>query len=1167
MNEELNELTAESINELEMQEIAEDGVEVEDLEQNVELEEEIEVVEVEIVEEVEIEIDEAVGWTGGDSTRHYSLSGRDEANQHPISAITGLELELDKLNALKTVVSDKIGVANYYKWNEGAYNEYGYFVSLVPNTSTIKICEGTDIFGITVDDAGFVGNQDKDVSRDNSYALVATTGLVDVRCELDVTEGNYVVSNGHGIAEKTTSGCGYKVIAVNDKRGVLYASIALGVQACTTDVIDKSLQRLEARVDDNEINIAAAMNVANDAYNKSIESDSVSEEAILKALEALAQANDAVDATDEMNKILESTNNTASQAKAIAEGAVAEAESIRKVAYDTANDALSNVNALIEDLKPITQWEDPISGNTGAEYLTTYIDNGLATKVEVQTVEKVTEENKSWIAKSGESIAMAVSSVDKYSVGEYSQAYGLTLEQAKNILKEGMIYIPTKHGDISTHTETYSDDVDYSFTHTFYYVWTNNMWSEGIGEVWFGAEQPSGDTYAYWYDDDRLYLLNNGIWTEVATLAGNANNRITSMIRQDVDEVRAEVVNAYGGVAGFGAKLSDTEAKVNSIASWPTDGGTHNMAVLEQKADASGSYMTLAAVTNIDGKSEVTELSGAKIVLNDSTRGSFVEIDADNIVLGGETTFTTTEKIDGEDVTKINGATIATGTLSASQITTGTLDASKVTVTNLDASQITTGTLDAGFIEVDDLKAFDATIGGFKIAENSIQHTKKYYDDNQTGVYIGTDGIGLGEGKFYVTDEGDMNTISGMIGGWTIDSQSLYNYSTYSTGLCSLADDVDECFDSDDVLTFEFDNATSTYKITACVDTATDVKIPPEYNGHPVTVIDESAFSGCISLTSVTIPGGITSIGKNAFYGCSNLVKVTMRYGVINIGADAFTGCENLVGVVIPDSVTSIGENAFDYCERLEILVIPSSVVEMECQDFTYCDNLTVCCKAESQPKTWNSGWNPNSISVKWAYKPDCAFPSLVKHGFTSSPCIFAGADSIGVPYFGENANFLVLKDGSLYASAAKIGAGPLGSANSIYLGTTDMGGVNGFFDGTSINNWRMTVGSNFGVTGSGKLYAKNADITGKINASEGDIGIWKIGDDCLEAESSYESGGSIIYEKIQLSPIGIKLWIKTSKSAQFADEPNTWATWNNLIFRVGRLWSNDGGDGFAKWW
>ena len=48
------------------------------------------------------------------------------------------------------------------------------------------------------------------------------------------------------------------------------------------------------------------------------------------------------------------------------------------------------------------------------------------------------------ITQRADGIESLVANIDKYSVGEYSQAYGLSLEQANNILYDGMVFIPTK---------------------------------------------------------------------------------------------------------------------------------------------------------------------------------------------------------------------------------------------------------------------------------------------------------------------------------------------------------------------------------------------------------------------------------------------------------------------------------------------------------------------------------------------------------------------------------------------------------------------------------------------------------------------------------------------------------------------------------------------------
>ena len=105
---------------------------------------------VEPVEEIEISVEEAIGWVSGDSGHHYGLPDRNEPDQHIITSITGLREELDEIEKLKTVYSNKPNIANYYEWKDAAYDEYGYFVSLVPRTSKIDICSGSDILGVSI---------------------------------------------------------------------------------------------------------------------------------------------------------------------------------------------------------------------------------------------------------------------------------------------------------------------------------------------------------------------------------------------------------------------------------------------------------------------------------------------------------------------------------------------------------------------------------------------------------------------------------------------------------------------------------------------------------------------------------------------------------------------------------------------------------------------------------------------------------------------------------------------------------------------------------------------------------------------------------------------------------------------------------------------------------
>ena len=61
-----------------------------------------------------------------------------------------------------------------------------------------------------------------------------------------------------------------------------------------------------------------------------------------------------------------------------------------------------------------------------------------------------------------------------------------------------------------------------------------------------------------------------------------------------------------------------------------------------------------------------------------------------------------------------------------------------------------------------------------------------------------------------------------------------------------------------------------------------------------LAAIVASAFSGCSSLTSITIPNRVMSIGSSAFSGCSSLMSITIPNSVINIGDSVFGGCPSL---------------------------------------------------------------------------------------------------------------------------------------------------------------------------------------------------------------------------------------------------------------------------------
>ena len=690
--------------------------------------------EVEPEETIVVDISEGMGWVSGDIRYHDSLLGVDAPNQHPITAISRLREELDEIERLKTIYSNKVNVANYYQWSDASYDEYGYFVSLVPSTSTIKICDGADIFGVVTNEAAFVGGQNTDVPRGNSYGLVVTSGLVDVRCELDVEVGDCVTSNTSGYAKKSNSNYGYKVLAKETKNGVEYAVIMLGVQADTTDTLGNTLNEIGDRVTVNEKNIVSAINVANQAYNKSSESATVSEEALKKALEAVLNSEGAVEDVDDMKETLASTNVVAAQAKAIAESAATSATSMREEAIDAANGAWSGVNELTRTLGPIASWSE--GGVSGADYLVTKMNEGIATTYDVKTVEDDLEVAQNAIVRNGKELYSLMTTIDKYSVGEYSQAYGLTLEEAKSILEVGMIYVPTSHERLASGTKYHEEVYQYtdeegnpqeltrSFTPGYLYQWgelesglygwitvdknfnqTTEVNTSSMAVYFSQVEIAIGDdnNYGYWYTDGdeiididgnsdtykpyTLYKWNGDGWFAVATLAGNVGNRATSQVRQTANEVSAEVTNARGSYAGLGARLTNTESEVSSLASWKNGDGEVGEAIIRQEANDDGTASIVISTLQKNASDEIE--ASASLVLSakqkEGSTESFLAIDADNInftaddyaviaeniTLDGYVTFENLTEADGKTI--INGANIDTGTITSEQLNTSAI--------------------------------------------------------------------------------------------------------------------------------------------------------------------------------------------------------------------------------------------------------------------------------------------------------------------------------------------------------------------------------------------------------------------------------------------------------------------------------------------------------------
>jgi len=123
----------------------------------------------------------------------------------------------------------------------------------------------------------------------------------------------------------------------------------------------------------------------------------------------------------------------------------------------------------------------------------------------------------------------------------------------------------------------------------------------------------------------------------------------------------------------------------------------------------------------------------------------------------------------------------------------------------------------------------------------------------------------------------------------------------------------------------------------------------------PVTGIGAGAFTGCTTLTQVTIHNNITSIGNYAFTDCISLSAINVSppnslyfssvSGVL-FNKSQTTLIQYPIGntatsyAVLP-GVTSIGNGAFEYCGNLTSVTIPTNVVSIGDFAFAYCSGLT----------------------------------------------------------------------------------------------------------------------------------------------------------------------------------------------------------------------------------
>ena len=177
-----------------------------------------------------------------------------------------------------------------------------------------------------------------------------------------------------------------------------------------------------------------------------------------------------------------------------------------------------------------------------------------------------------------------------------------------------------------------------------------------------------------------------------------------------------------------------------------------------------------------------------------------------------------------------------------------------------------------------------------------------------------------------------------------------------------------------------------------------------------VNKIGQNAFSGCTTVTSLSIPQSVENIGMCAFRAMVNLESITFEEDskITKFDEGIFYGTNKLEKITLPTSLQTINLNAFYSCTILKEVIVPdgSQLLTINKGAFNLCDNLEkVEFQGSCELETIAAGVFNNKTKLEY-FK----FPASVT---TIGDGAFLGCTSLETAMFPEEAEITTIGKGA----------------------------------------------------------------------------------------------------------------------------------------------------------